>query len=471
MTRMSPSRTGGSFPIAALSLAVIFNAVVLLGLGYLLNRSADLVQTSQDRYLRLVELRGEIARLDEVLTMSTRMAAASGELDWEHRYLEFEPKLDAAISEAERLAPPGGGRAANITDAANQALVVMESQAFNFVRRGDRQQAEAILNSEAYEHQKLVYSQGLDAYMDEVLLELTAEITEQRRRNRNSRVAAVLGGILQLVGWYAVVSRLNAWRARLQQSELQTKEANEALVKASEALRMSNATLEERVDDRTAELRESHSRLRNLSECLLQAETAERERLALVLHDDLQQLLVSAHLRLGAVPVHDALLKSDIQASVSAVRRAIDVSRSLSSELSSDALAEEDLIGALISLADRVTHEHGLTVETDISSIHTEMSMAVKHFVVRAARELLFNVVKHADASTVSLTVRQALPELTLMIQDDGTGLSGDDEEGRPVTGLGLPAIRRRTEWLGGQFTISSISGKGTTATLRVPCG
>ncbi|MEC8425339.1 MAG: ATP-binding protein, partial [Myxococcota bacterium] len=109
-------------------------------------------------------------------------------------------------------------------------------------------------------------------------------------------------------------------------------------------------------------------------------------------------------------------------------------------------------------------------VKTDISSIHTEMSMAVKHFVVRAARELLFNVVKHADASSVSLTVRQALPELTLMIQDDGTGLSGEDEEGRLVTGLGLPAIRRRTEWLGGQFTISSISGKGTTATLRVPC-
>ncbi|MEC8424633.1 MAG: hypothetical protein VX000_12705, partial [Myxococcota bacterium] len=170
MTRISPSRTGGSFPIAALSLAVIFNAIVLLGLGYLLNRSADLVQTSQNRYLRLVELRGEIAHLDEVLTMSTRMAAASGELSWERRYLAFEPQLDAAISEAERLAPPEGGRAANITDAANQALIAMESQAFELVRSGDRQQAEAILNSDAYEHQKLVYSQGLDAYMDEVLL-------------------------------------------------------------------------------------------------------------------------------------------------------------------------------------------------------------------------------------------------------------------------------------------------------------
>ena len=471
MTRISSSRTGGSFPIAALSLAVIFNALVLLGLGYLLNRSADLVQTSQNRYLRLVELRGEIAHLDEVLTMSTRMAAASGELSWEQRYLTFEPQLDAAITEAERLAPPAGGRAAHITDAANQALIAMESKAFDLVRSGDRQQAEAILNSKAYEHQKFVYSQGLDAYMDEVLIGLTAEITEQRRRNRNSRFVAVLGGILQLVGWYAVVSRLNAWRARLQESELQATEANEALVKASEALRMSNATLEERVDDRTAELRESHSRLRNLSECLLQAETAERERLALVLHDDLQQLLVSAHLRLGAVPIHDAILKSDIDASVSAVRRAIDVSRSLSSELSSDALAEEDLVGALVSLADRVTHEHGLPVETDISSIHAEMSMAVKHFVVRAARELLFNVVKHAKASSVSLTVREELPELTLMIRDDGTGLSGEYEDGRLVTGLGLPAIRRRTEWLGGQFTISSVSGKGTTATLRVPCG
>ena len=135
MARTLPSTViFSAFPVGLLTFAVAINAIVLIGVGIALDQSAILLTTSQERYVRLVELRGEIAHYDEVLTMSARMAASSGEAKWEHRYLQFEPLLDTAIQEAERLAPPAGVKAASETDAANQALVAMEQAAFAQVR-------------------------------------------------------------------------------------------------------------------------------------------------------------------------------------------------------------------------------------------------------------------------------------------------------------------------------------------------
>src|SRR5688500_5250422 len=70
--------------------------------AYASYRGAD---SHKSRDLRVEELRGVILHLDEVLTMSARMAAATGDLHWETRYLESEPTLDAAIKETMALAP------------------------------------------------------------------------------------------------------------------------------------------------------------------------------------------------------------------------------------------------------------------------------------------------------------------------------------------------------------------------------
>lgn len=460
-----------SFPVVTLTLAVGFNALVLCGLAYLLHTSAELLQASQQRYLRLVYLQGEIVHLDEVLTMSTRMAAASGDAHWELRYREFEPQLAAAISEAEMLAPPAGGRAATVTDAANQALVSMEHQAFEFVRGGNGAAAEVILNSAEYAKQKRVYTTGLDAYMADVVSELASVISAQRQRNRTSRIAAVLGALFLLTGWLAVIRRIDSWRARLERSELETTEANTALLHATRALTDANTTLEERVESRTTEVEQSHARIRNLSEQMLQSENKERERLALILHDDLQQLLVSAQLRLGACVPSDPLTQTDIQASMRAVKKAIAVSRSLSSELSSDALAEANLGKALESMSDQMTRQYHIPIQITATSGANELSNSVTRFVLRAARELLFNVIKHARASSVELEFIQTETQVTLRIQDDGIGIMEADSNTPSMTGLGLPAIRQRIGWLGGQFKLHGQPGNGTTAILTIPTG
>ena len=89
---------------------------------------------SRDR--RVEELRGVILQLDEVLTMSARLAAATGDSRWETRYHQFEPKLDAAIKETMALASDDSAIAASTqTDVANAKLVAMETQAFALDRK------------------------------------------------------------------------------------------------------------------------------------------------------------------------------------------------------------------------------------------------------------------------------------------------------------------------------------------------
>ena len=112
--------------------------------------------------MRTEKLRSTIIHLDEVLTMSARMAAATGNLQWEKRYHSFEPKLDAAIKEAIRLAPEAySGKDAADTDAANIRLVEMENKSFDLVRKGRIEEAKTLLFSNEYEEQKRIYAQGM----------------------------------------------------------------------------------------------------------------------------------------------------------------------------------------------------------------------------------------------------------------------------------------------------------------------
>lgn len=67
---------------------------------FTVDRSEEKVRLNLQRQVRLERLQGDILHLDEVLTMSARMAAASGDLQWEDRYQKYEPKLDRAIVEA-----------------------------------------------------------------------------------------------------------------------------------------------------------------------------------------------------------------------------------------------------------------------------------------------------------------------------------------------------------------------------------
>jgi hypothetical protein len=115
--------------------ALLLTALMLAWLVWSAYGSYRFAELADRRYLRIERLRGVILHLDEALTMSARMAAATGDGRWERRYRRLEPELDAAIRDAARLAPQQAtARLAAQTGAANLRLVAMENRAFALVR-------------------------------------------------------------------------------------------------------------------------------------------------------------------------------------------------------------------------------------------------------------------------------------------------------------------------------------------------
>ena len=102
---------------------------ILAWLSWFVYDAYKFVQDTNSRIVGLEQARGDIVHLDEVLTMSASMAAATGEAEWIDRYRRFEPKLDAAIKQAVDVAQRSDvADAIRETDAANVELVKMENQ-------------------------------------------------------------------------------------------------------------------------------------------------------------------------------------------------------------------------------------------------------------------------------------------------------------------------------------------------------
>jgi hypothetical protein len=134
------------FPTKLIGIAALTTLAVLTWLSWFVYDAYQIAQDANTRIVGLERARGDIVHLDEVLTMSASMAAATGEVAWIERYRGFEPKLDTAIKKAIDIArQPDIADAIRETDAANIELVRMENQAFELVRERKLEDARAIL--------------------------------------------------------------------------------------------------------------------------------------------------------------------------------------------------------------------------------------------------------------------------------------------------------------------------------------
>lgn len=239
---------------------------------------------------------------------------------------------------------------------------------------------------------------------------------------------------------------------------------------AEDGLRELTATLESRVAQRTAELEQRAGQLQKLSLELSQAEDRERERLAEILHDDLQQQLAAAKFHLGLLSNQvkgNAALQEAIAPVEGMIKDAIGKSRSLSHELSPARLYHGDFGEAVEWLANQVQAKHGLLVHMDIHGPIEVSSDPIKAFLFRTAREILFNIVKHAQVTEATVRLRRRREQLRLTVCDKGRGF--DPKALEQAAGFGLLSIRERIELLGGRMKIRSAPGRGSTFLIVVP--
>lgn len=184
---------GTSWQNRSISIFAIVSSVITLIL--LLNIWVSYTNFKQliQRDLRLTRLSGDILHLDEVLTMSARMAAVTGEEYWIKRYETSEPNLDAALKLAKQIAPPSFRNDLQGSDTANDWLVRAEYDCLVSVENGNLEMAKTYVFNEDYNYAKEMYLNGLQR--NRQMLEANAEqnIVKTRQWVNFSSFLAMIG--------------------------------------------------------------------------------------------------------------------------------------------------------------------------------------------------------------------------------------------------------------------------------------
>jgi two-component system sensor histidine kinase UhpB len=196
----------------------------------------------------------------------------------------------------------------------------------------------------------------------------------------------------------------------------------------------------------------------------LTAQEAERQRLAAELHDEIGQTLTAAAIQIEHSADAGAESPADLHQVAGAVRQTLDEVRRISRELRPEALDDLGLVNALISLCSRVARQSKVRVERQFERL-PEMSPELELVIYRVAQESLTNVIRHAEASEATVSLRGDGQTAVLSIVDDGRGLPTP----MPARRSGLSGMRERARLVQGRLTIESEPGAGTAVRLEVP--
>ena len=162
---------------------------------------------------------------------------------------------------------------------------------------------------------------------------------------------------------------------------------------------------------------------------------------------------------------------STLQEKITGMRELIDATittvRRLSSELRPHILDDLGLVAALEWQAQQFTARTGITCQFDSFADDTEVSQEQATAIFRIFQAALTNILRHAQATRVTIMIEEEAKELVLEVKDNGRGITEEEISGSQS--LGLIGMRERAQLVGGRITITGVAGKGTVLTVRVP--
>lgn len=219
-----------------------------------------------------------------------------------------------------------------------------------------------------------------------------------------------------------------------------------------------------------ADLASRAAQLRALAGELTLVEQRERRRMAKVLHDHIQQLLVAAKFQTALLGrAGDELVGRAAGELEQLLNNVIDATRSLTAEMSPPILHESGLGAGLEWLGRWMAQKHGLVVELSMEHGVPQLPEDVRILLFESIRELLFNAVKHARVRSAAVSVRRIGDhELQITVSDTGPGFSPASLKaaGEAGVGFGLFSIRERLALIGARLNIDSAPGEGCRITM-----
>jgi signal transduction histidine kinase len=200
---------------------------------------------------------------------------------------------------------------------------------------------------------------------------------------------------------------------------------------------------------------------------VINAQEEERKRVAKDLHDGIGQQISALSLNFQVLTAKVAGVAPSMTAEVEKIKRLIqntsqDV-REVSHQMMPRALTEFGLIDALEDMIDICFSDTSIECTFNHQNMEERLPQYIEIGLYRVCQELLSNIIKHANAKTVDINLYRTQSWCTLAVSDDGRGI-----DPRHSKGLGLTSINTRVAAMKGTFRLSSVKGKGTTATIKI---
>jgi len=259
--------------------------------------------------------------------------------------------------------------------------------------------------------------------------------------------------------------------AELAAIALTQKNAEERLREAKEALQKINEELEVKIQDRTEKLIESREQLRNLLIHLQSVREEERAHIAREIHDEFGTILTALKIDLSWLEkkftVEQEPLKEKTRKSLDLINSAIKTVQKISSQLRPGILDHLGLASAIEwevkEFGNRTGVKWDLSIDMGERSLDRDMSTTI----FRILQETLTNIVRHAEATWVSVSLNENGSCLMLQVKDNGKGIT--EEELADPRSYGLMGMRERVQSWHGSIMISGMENKGTTVTVSIP--
>lgn len=224
--------------------------------------------------------------------------------------------------------------------------------------------------------------------------------------------------------------------------------------------------------EKEEEIKSYQKSLQDLTTEFTIAEERQRREIASSIHDNLSQSLVVAKMKLSAL-TNESMVgdhADTIRKVVGHISDALESSRDITYNLSPPVLYELGLKEAILWLAGKTAEEYNLKIETKLDIGDISLSDDILILIFRTVREILFNTVKHADASLALIEMRKTEGRLFTRISDNGCGFDvGSAGKQVMKKGFGLFAVKERIKNLRGDLSINSEQGKGTVVEFYLP--
>jgi PAS domain S-box-containing protein len=219
----------------------------------------------------------------------------------------------------------------------------------------------------------------------------------------------------------------------------------------------------------------AESELRSLPQRIIQAQEAERSRIAQELHDGINQLIASVKMRLrkveGSLPDLKPAAREILARCDRLLVKVLEENRRIAHNLRPTELDQLGLAAACTSFCNEVQLRTNLKFECRLISLSQRLPLDIELQLFRIVQEAVNNTEKYARAKSVKLSIRVQADSVVLKIQDDGQGFDAKTlKAGKKIRhGLGLTNMRERALSLAGTFEIKSLPGRGTDIVVRVP--